>query len=630
MKSVIEIDFETRSLVDITTHGAGRYAADPSTRILCVCWAVDNGPVQGSMGEEVPRVFHQAIKEGWTFSAFNAMFEQLIWMYRWPAVPLPKFRCTRALAASHGLPQSLDRACQALHIGWSKDIEGRRLINLYSKPTKDGTFRSLEGEDRKKMLQYCAKDVILSRRISQRLPALSEDEQRVYEWTVKANLRGLTIDPELAVKADKIAVELLKRGNEELGRLTHGTIFSVSQIQRIKSYLQKNFSINTASLDKEAIEELLTRKDLSSVARRMLELRRDLSQSSVKKFGRTANSVCLDGKVRDILVYHGAATGRWTSQVVQFQNLPKYQLKDPETALRLINHGDADLWEMSYKSPMLSLSGCIRGLVVPAEGKKLVVVDYVAIEARVLMWMAGQTNAVEAFRQGKDIYIEMAEEIYHQKGMTKHTHPKERQLGKTVILAAGFGMGPDKFKATCAGWGIDIDAGFAERSIKAYRGRFKKVPQFWYDMEDAAKQCVRTGKAFTLRGVTFYREREFLYMKLPSGRTLAYHRPGIDKEGLYYFTEDSQTFTYLKKRSFGGRLVENCIQALARDILAHGILEVEKAGWPVVLTVHDENVIETSKPNLGQIIKNMCDLPAWAKDCPITAEGFICNRYRKG
>jgi hypothetical protein len=895
MKPVIEIDFETRSLVDITTCGAGRYAADPSTRILCVCWAVDGGPVMGQVGEGIPDIFKQAVEEGWEFEAFNAMFEILIWSYRWPSLPLPKFRCTRALAASHGLPQSLDRACRALHIGWSKDIEGQRLIGLYSKPRKDGAFLELKGEDEKKMLRYCAKDVILSRRIAQRLPPLSDGEQEVYEWTAKANLRGMTIDPGLAVKADKIAVELLKRGNEELGRLTHGTIFSVSQIARIKNLLQKEYGITSESLDKEAIEGLLLGKDMPPVARRVLELRRDLSQTSVKKFGRTTSAVCADGKVRDILIYHGAATGRWTSQVVQFQNLPKYQLKDPETALKLIEHGDADLWDMAYKSPMLSLSGCIRGLVVPAKGKKLVVVDYVAIEARVLMWLAGQTDAVEAFREGKDIYIEMAEEIYHTRGMSKATHPKERQLGKQAVLGClakgtmvysvrgfipietlnqgqriwdgenwvksqgvvptgkksviqigdlwltpnhrlltqegwrtsaeialsgdmrplklgkyladgqllaqnttsvrnvvslsvvnaelrklvgwtpfggalqrfvadvvkaskvkrggdpvntlisslihvsasdgvcagtifyaavknqitrtsrgmvlvgfewpfnpaeifwntllrclggisggtpwielimpkgtveeisaslhrektittevkecydvvdsethsfqagdfiahncGYGMGSDKFLATCLGYGIEVDPGLAERAVKAYRGRFKKVPEFWYDMEDAAKRCVQTGKAFTLRGVTFYREREFLYMRLPSGRCLAYHRPGIDNEGLYYFTEDSQTYTYLKKRTYGGRLVENCIQAIARDILAHGILNVEKAGWPVVLTVHDENVIETGKPDLERISEVMCALPEWAAGCPITAEGFVCDRYRKG
>ena len=157
----LHLDFETRSLVDLKLCGAGKYAADPSTRILCACWAVDNGPIQGQLGEEVPRLFHRAVKEGWQFSAFNAVFEQLIWHYRWPALPMPQFVCTRALAASHGLPQGLDRACKALHIGWSKDIEGAQLINLYSKPNKEGGFNELKGEDAKKMLLYCAKDVEL-------------------------------------------------------------------------------------------------------------------------------------------------------------------------------------------------------------------------------------------------------------------------------------------------------------------------------------------------------------------------------------------------------------------------------------------------------------------------------------
>ena len=648
---ILHIDFETRSNVDLRACGAGRYAADLSTRILCVCWAVDNGPVKGSMGEAIPAVFKQAAEEGWQISAFNAMFEQLIWHYRWPNLPLPQFICTRALVASHGLPQALNRACKSLHIGIAKDREGTRLINTYSKPRKEGGFNDLKrgSEDETKMLRYCAKDVILSRRIIQRIPPLSAFEQEVYDWTVKTNLRGITIDTELATKAEKIATALQTQGNQELGKLTNQKIFAVTQVQRIKSYLKEEFGVSAECLDKEAIGELLL-QPLPDRARRILELRRDLSQTSVKKFSRARLSVCPDGKVRDTLIYHGASTGRWTSQVVQFQNLPRHVVSDPQAAMNLISHGTPELFDVCYKSPMLALSACIRGLVVPMPGKKLVIVDYNAIEARVLMWAAGQADAVDIFRRKGDIYIEMARTIYSNKNLTKE-NKKERFLGKTTTLGCGYGMGKIKFQATCEGYGIDLGektecyesqkkgeektttwySPLAQTAVDSYRNRFYKVPEFWRGIQQAAELCVKTGKAYKFLNFTFYRKREYLYMALPSGRNLAYHRPGYDNDGLYYYTEDSQSHTYIKKRTYGGRLVENAIQALARDILAYGIINLEKAGHGVILTVHDENVIEIEDPKqLDEISEIMCDIPAWAKGCPISAEGFIAERYRKG
>jgi DNA polymerase len=302
---------------------------------------------------------------------------------------------------------------------------------------------------------------------------------------------------------------------------------------------------------------------------------------------------------------------------------------------------------------MLTLSACIRGLVVPSPGCKFVVIDYAAIEARVLMWAAGQEDAVAAFHRGEDQYISMAEFIYKQKGFTKDKNPKERFLGKVTILGSGFGMGHIKFQATCEAYGINLGektecverenkttgaiekfwySPLAKLAVDGYRAKYSKVPEFWYGMGDAALMCIKTGRTMIYGKFKFSREREFLYLELPSGRRLAYHRPGVDKDGMYYYTEDTESFNYVKKRTYGGRLVENAIQATARDILAHGILAVEEEGFPVVMTVHDENVIEVPLEfkNLDNVIKIMCDLPAWATSCPIDAEGFMCERYRKG
>lgn len=582
---IIELDFETKSKIDITACGAGKYASDPSTDILMTCWAVDDGPIVGQLGREIPHAFFEYVRKGYTFSGFNSIFEQLIWTYRWPQLKLPKFICTRALAGAHGLPQNLDACCKALNIGWTKDIEGKRLINKYSKPREDGTFNELKGEDAQKFLKYCAKDVLLSRRIRQRLPALSATEQRYYEWTVKANMRGVPIDVDLAEKAENISRCLEQRGNKELSALTDRRIFSVSQIQRIKNYLKEEFGIETESLDKEAIEELLLQDAIPIQARKILEIRRDLSQASVKKFARAKAAVCADGRVRDALIYCGAgATGRWASQLVQFQNLPKYTVKDPETALRLIRLNDPDLFDFCYRSPMLALSSCVRGLIKPQTDELLAVVDYNAIEARCLMWEAGQEDVVSDFYRGVDPYIKMAETIYRETGFTKQNNPKERFLGKTVFLGAGYQLGFIKFQAYCDSNGIDLGekteyverenkegkktriyyAPLAKQAIDGYRSKHPAVVQFWWDMQRAAEHCVLSGEMTSCRAFTFIRERQFLYMILPSGRRLAYHRPGVDDDGLYYYGQDSQSHAYVRKRTYGGRLVENC---LAKDTL---------------------------------------------------------------
>jgi DNA polymerase len=318
---------------------------------------------------------------------------------------------------------------------------------------------------------------------------------------------------------------------------------------------------------------------------------------------------------------------------VQFQNLPKLTLKDPQKALSIIKQGDADAWEMCYSSPMQSLSACIRGLVVPKPGHFLAVVDYAAIEDRTGMWAAGEEKALKEYEEKKDAYLLLAEAIYQQKGFTKHDNPKERFVGKTARLGLVYGMGSNKFRATCIAYGQDIEAGLAEKAVKTYRSTYRAVPAMWYGMEEAAEKCVLTGKPHAFRDVLFQRERDFLYMMLPSGRRLAYNKPGKDNEGLYYHAEDSQTFTYQKKRTWGGRLFENLNQGIARDIMAEAVLRLEDAGYPVVMTVHDEAVVELEKgreEEINNIIKVMCELPVWAKGCPIGAEGFVCDRYRKG
>jgi DNA polymerase len=401
-------------------------------------------------------------------------------------------------------------------------------------------------------------------------------------------------------------------------------------------------------VSKESVEEALA-YNMPDSLRELLLLRLEHGRSSIAKFKRVIDSRCDDGRIRNHLIYHGASTGRWTSQTVQFQNLPRGGDIDQRTCTRIIKYGDPNFMALLYSNPVSALSTCIRGVVVAPKGRTLLVADYASIEARVLMWVAGQKDAVKLFKEGKDIYVVMARRIYNDPALTKK-NKDERQLGKQAVLGCGYQMGWGRFKVTCQGYGMNVDDQLAQLTVKSYRETYKKVVSFWSDVEEAAKFTVRSGRAHHCGPVTFYMKNKFLYCRLPSGRSLAYYYPNIDekefkwtnekgevkkqmKESLYYFTVDAETKDFKKTYTYGGKLTENIVQAIARDIMAEAMLKLEEYNMPVVLSVHDEIVCEVYKDDaqddLNCMLKIMTTLPSWAKGCPIDAEGWKGNRYRK-
>ena len=624
MNKIVHIDFETRSRVDIFKAGAGRYCYDPSTRILCTAWAVDDGPVRGDYSGFMPDAFVDLIKQGYVFCAHNALFEYMVWDRFWGKPP--RFIDTMAQAGMCGLPASLEKCAKALHLKFKKDMNGKFLINKLCKPRKDGTFFAGEPQDRRDFLDYCKTDVKVEREIYHILPKLNDKEQELYHLTEKINVRGLCIDTELAEKAMIIADALKIKYNARLVELSNKTLYSLGQVQRIKKFLN-NRGLELESLNKDSITEALLTCD-DPLAREVMDLRLKYSKSSVSKYDKALAGTSDDGRFRSYLIYHGASTGRWTSKSLQLHNLPRSRgTVDTNTAIKIIKKNTVEEFDFLYENPMVALTECIRGMIVAEKGKTLLVADYSAIEARVLMWLAKEQKGLSAFREGRDIYVEMAKVVDYK--------TPDRQLGKQIILGSGFGMGANKFHITCQGYGLNVDPDLAEKCIKSYRGTYKKVPAFWRHAEQAVRNVLQTGKGFILDDMKFNRDKMFLRIFLPSGRPLYYFMPGIDEDNnIFYYTLDSQTQNFKKTYTYGGKLVENIVQATARDLMAWAMLDLERLGYPVVLSVHDEIICEVpemfgQRKDLEIMIEIMCNLPDWAAGCPINAKGFVTERYRK-
>jgi len=637
----IYIDFESRSQADIWATGAWAYAEHPSTEILCLCVAIDDGPVhtltRATMAKGVLKL-NAFIEQGAEFHAHNAYFERCIWkqkitpIYGVLPIPIKQWRCTAAKAAANALPRSLENVCNALNTKNKKDKSGNTVMRSVCRSTG-----VIDQDKLERLYKYCAQDVEAERDVDNAIPDLSEKEQRVWFLDQYVNDTGVNVDIE-AVKAAAVIIEQ-ETGmlTEELNTLTGGAINKGTQTKAIRSYLerqgcdlpnlQKNTVINTIKNSKNSKENL-----------RVLELRQQLSLTSNAKYKSILSTLSIDGRVRDIMVYHGASTGRWTGKLVQLQNLPRPtdHTVDYSTAIALAKQGRESLGCI-YDNLLSVLSGCIRGMFIPTVGYEMFISDFAAIEARVVMWLADAKDGLEIFHQQDkdptmpDIYVMMAREIYGKSNLTKKDK-QERQLGKQAVLACGFGMGIEKFKATCKNYHIVVSDQMAERAVFTYRKKFKMVVQFWYALEKAAKRCIKTKIPQKVGKIRWFMEGDFLRMGLPSGRTLAYHFPKVNAaDEISFMAVNGTTKKYNVERTWGGTLVENATQAVARDIMAEATLHMASSGYKILFTVHDELVVEApiGTKTVDEVLQIQRRTPAWGKGCPINAECEKVMRYKK-
>lgn len=648
----IYLDFETRSRVAIKEVGAWNYTTHESTNILCMVYTKTVNTAWTLVDIKDMITYAKQIAESdCLVVAHNVLFEYSVWYnilhkrYGVPMIPINRWRCTMVKVLTHNLPAGLGAAAIALGLDYKKDKEGANLMLKMCKPDRKGEWVD-SVEQRKRLVEYCYQDTLVCMAIDKKLADISADELLIFCIDLHMNTQGIKIDTELAAIAKTVAEEYKEMANNRCKKITDGWVNNLTQISKLKDYCYYELGVKLDSLDKPTLVKLLDNPKTDKRIIELCKLRQMVGKSSVTKYSTALGLADKDGIVRGYLQYHGTNTGRWGGRGLQPQNLPRTPVEDMPTYIDTIkleyNMGIRD------SSIMDKLSKGIRGLLIPREGNKFLIADYSAIEARYLMWFVGEEEVTEAFRAGADIYLKMAEIIFGRKGLTKKANPFERNVGKATILGSGYAMGSKRFNDQCDTKGVDLGPRTAKdfngnpvsplaiKCIDIYRNTYRKVVQYWAAMEEAFRMCMKQGSAET-HGLKFRIEGDFLTIQLLSGRKLYYYKPffkpveGRNKPTICYkqagdngMLEDVMTH--------GGTLVAHANSAMCRDIMTHALPTLYKLKYNPVLSIHDELVCEVpikSNKTVDEMIKIMIDIPAWAKGCPINAEGMESSRYCK-
>lgn len=637
MKSV---DLESYSEVDIQACGLYVYAEHPSTDILCAVF--DDEPWTPGMPK--PAAVVRYIQEGGTFAAFNAAFERTMWQrvmvekYDWPSIELERWYCTAAQAAASGLPGGLDKCANFLMLDAHKNEVGRKLMLTLSKPDAKGKRPSPTTEQLIQLIEYCLDDTIVERQLRNTLPPLSPDEREVWLLDQKLNDRGLYVDTDFARAANEFWEEYLEKINTRVRELTGG--INGTQVGALTQWvIQQGVRCNT--LAKASLQALLTTA-LPDNVREVLELRLEAGTTAVKKYPKFIECACRDSRVRGTHRYHGASTGRWAGNLIQPHNFPRGILKADEVPLaqKLVREKRADLIDMIWSDPGKAgqlrvnvgtvLGSLCRSTIVAAPGSKLVACDYSQVEARGIAWFAEEQAMLKAFRNNEDAYRLMAGRIF---GCSPAAATDEQRfLGKSAVLGCGYQMGPDKFKRSLQElWNVSIPHALAKKCVYGYRDANPATVRFWGQLEGAVRMAIE-GTNCKYGRLRFSREKDWLYVTLPSGRRIAYYEPEVHPSHGILVTGPDKSGKPFRESLYGGKLAENIVSGFCRDLLVHAIQGLESASYTIVGTVHDEIISETpddSLWSLGEMQQIMLELPVWAPGFPVAASGWEGYFYRK-
>ncbi|QCO05459.1 DNA polymerase [Azospirillum argentinense] len=550
----LSIDLETRSTVDLKRSGVYPYAEHPTTDVWCAAFALDDGPVRTwRAGEPVPAAVAEHVQAGGKIRAWNAQFERTMWRlvlaprYGWPMPALEQFHCTAAQAAAMSLPRALDEAARVLGLDVRKDKEGAALMMRMARPRQklpDGSLVWWDVLDRiDRLTAYCARDVEVERAIASRLRPLSNEERAVYVLDQRINDRGIRIDLDLVAASQDVVAGAVDRINARLRSLTGGTVAAVTKRNDLLTFLRSQ-GVETESLGKPAMRELLARDDLPSVARELVAIRQEAAKASTAKLKAMTAATCRDGRSRGVLLYHAAGTGRWAGKLWQPQNLPR--LSAEEEVIEFVMRREVECIDLLFGPPLEVISSVLRPCLVAAEGKELIAADFSNIEGRVTAWMAGEAWKVEAFRAfdagtGPDLY-----KLTYSRSFSVpvgEVTKDQRQVGKVMELACGFQGGVGAFQSMAAIYGLAVPDEEADRLKTAWRDAHPHIVQLWRGLEDAAFQAVSNPGQITTaaRGLIRFRVRGgFLWMILPSGRALAYATPSIETKEMPWTRDGAQ------------------------------------------------------------------------------------------
>ena len=644
----LSCDLETYSSEDLRKCGVYRYCEAPDFEILLFAYSVDGGEVQLAdlaSGEKLPREIIKAVTDDSVIKwAWHANFERVCLSRYLRDLGLltgyldPEgWRCDMVWAATLGLPFSLEGAGAVLGLDKQKLTEGKELIRYFCKPcsptqANSGRTRNLpcHAPDKWEMFKrYNIRDVETEMGIQQRLSKFPVPDfvWEEYHLDQEINDRGVKIDMELVRQA--IAIDERSR-NELISAMREFTqLENPNSVQQMKGWLANN-GLMTESLDKKAVAELM--KNAPPELIRVLTLRQQLAKSSVRKYQAMQNAVCADGRARGLFSFYGAnRTGRFSSKIIQLQNLARNSMSDLDQARALIKTGDYDAVSMLYDDVPDTLSQLVRTAFVPPKGKLFYVADFSAIEARVIAWFAGEKWRSEVFRKGGDIYCASASQMFkvpvEKHGVNGHL----RQKGKIAELALGYGGGTGALKAMGA-----LEMGLKEEELQplvnAWRNANPNIVKFWWAVDNAVMEAVNKRTTTETHGITFSFKSGMLFITLPSGRKLAYVKPRI---GMNQFGGESITYEGIgatKKwerfESYGPKFVENIVQATARDILCFAMKTLRCCS--IVMHIHDEVVIEADPcVSLDALCEQMGRTPPWAEGLILTASGYTSPYYKK-
>ena len=655
----LSIDLETYYDIDLKKCGVYKYAESPNFEILLFAYSVDNGPVQVidlAQGEDIPTEILAALTdETITKWAYNASFERIclsVWLRRnhpeyfqsysiledtvGDYLDPSAWKCSRIWGAYMGLPLSLEGIGAVLKLSDQKMKEGKDLIKYFCVPCKatkvnGGRTRNLPSDAPDKwdvFKSYNKRDVEVELAIKEKLskfpvPEFIWDE---YHLDQEINDRGIGVDMQLVENAIDIDSKTKDYLMSRLVTLTG--LENPNSVQQMKTWLS-DYGIETESLDKKAVKELLS--DADKKVSEVLECRQQLAKSSVKKYTAMQNMACDDNRARGCFMFYGAnRSGRWAGRGIQLQNLPQNHMSDLEEARNLVRDGNFEALELLYDNVPGVLSELIRTAFVPKPGYKYIVADFSAIEARVLSFLAGEQWRIDVFKEGKDIYCASASQMFkvpvEKHGVNSHL----RQKGKIAELALGYGGSVGALTSMGA-----IEMGLAEEELQplvnAWRDSNQNITNLWWSVDSAVKQAVIYKSAAETHGLKFYYKSGMLFIDLPSGRKLCYVKPRM---GVNQFGSDSVTYEginnnkWTRIESYGPKFVENIVQAISRDILAYAMRTLSHCF--ICGHVHDELIIECSKDvSLEAICEQMGRTPPWIKGLLLRADGYECDFYKK-